>query len=271
MARMQDTRVINGTTCGLPETVAALEIKIMAKRIITEADILEANARGEKSLAVTPGLDLITAQARDTAQALGLKLSEDACVESSSDCAIPGNTNSPQGTGATTAGETGALHSRLARQIAESLRGKIPPGADHSRVERLVREAIAVRTAAADSSLARSGGARDCGVCFVEGSRVLAQRVPSPGGVEKVMLAEVFGNSADSRLSAGYLTWERTSFNRVVEAPEVCVIIEGELHLTAGGETLIGKPGDMFYLPQGAKLVYSTPSRVKLACVGRPE
>ena len=45
-------------------------------------------------------------------------------------------------------GDAGAGNSELARQIAESLRGKIPPGVDSSQIERLVREAVAARTAA---------------------------------------------------------------------------------------------------------------------------
>jgi ethanolamine utilization protein EutQ len=244
----------------------------MAKRIITEADILEASAKGVKSLAVKPGEDLVTAQARDTAQALGLALSEDACAEDSRNCLIPATAPPSPGSGTIAVGETGGGNSQLARQIVESLRGKIPPGADHSRIERLVREAIAARTSApAGGDSAKSGGARACGVCFIDSAKLLAQHVLTPGGAEEALLAEVFGHTGESRLSAGYLTWERASFDRVMEAPEVCVIIEGELHLTAGGETLIGRPGDMFYLPQGAKLVYTAPSRVKLACVGRPE
>ena len=31
--------------------------------------------------------------------------------------------------------------------------------------------------------------------------------------------------------------------------------------------TLVGKPGDMVYFPKGAQVTYSTPARVKLACV----
>jgi len=81
------------------------------------------------------------------------------------------------------------------------------------------------------------------------------------------VLAEAFGNAGECRMSAGYLAWERASFSRVVETPEVGVVIEGELHLTAGGRTMIGRPGDMIYLPKGAKVIYSTPTKVKIACV----
>jgi len=225
----------------------------MAKRIITEADVLEA-AAARKSLCVTPGECIVTDQARDRALELGVELS--------------GN-GAPVDSGRAAAGASaGALGLReqsveqLVRQACEALGGKLPPGADHGKVERLVREAIEARISAATASAALPEG-----VVFIESGKALGQGAGSVPAQDRAVLTEVLGAPGGSRLAAGYLVWEGASFNRVVEAPEVAIVIEGELHLTVGGQALIGRPGDMVYLPQGAKVMYSAPSRVKLACV----
>ncbi|MHC1728960.1 MAG: cupin domain-containing protein [Syntrophobacteraceae bacterium] len=248
----------------------------MAKRIITEADILAAVARGEKTLAVHAGEDLVTPQALDTALASGVTVDwgqsdpRPGEIQSPSASTAPQKFAPPDTVRPTAAGPstTPAGVSELAGQIVESLRGRIPTGVDSTQVERLVREVVAARMAAPARSDSKSSSTRGSGIVFIDSTRLLAENTSTAGIKDKAILADAFGHLGECKLAAGYLVWEKASMERVVEAPEVCVVIEGELHLTAGGETLIGKPGDMLYLPQGAKVIYSTPSRVKLACVG---
>jgi ethanolamine utilization protein EutQ len=240
----------------------------MAKRIITEADILEASARGEKNIAVRLDEDLVTAQARDTALALGVALGETPgeAPEKALGATSPAPSACPSAD-ATQGVSAPLAFADMASQIAESLRGKIPAGVDSARLERLVREAVAAKAAAPAGSVPPKIGASDEGVVFIDSAKLLAQSAAS-GIKEKAVLAEAFGRANEAKLSAAYLSWESASFQREVDAPEVCVVIAGELRLTAGGETMIGKPGDMLYLPKGAKVIYSAPAQVTLACVG---
>ncbi len=240
----------------------------MAKSIITEADVLSAVARGEKKLVVCAG-DLVTPQARDTALAMGVDIDEG--LSGSLPCAVEAASASVAPQESSSSGKSLPVGiSELATQIVESLRGKIPAGVDNTQVECLVREVVAARMAGPEKSGAKKSGstARDMGIVFVDCSRLLSANAPTAAIRDKAILADAFGHLGECKLAAGYLAWEKSSMERVVEAPEVCIVIEGELHLTAGGETLVGKPGDMLYLPPGVKVTYSTPSRVKLACVG---
>lgn len=239
----------------------------MAKSIITEADVLSAVARGEKKLVVCAG-DLVTPQARDTALAMGVDIDEG--LSGSLPCAVEAASASAPQESSSSGKSLPVGVSELATQIVESLRGKIPVGVDNTQVERLVREVVAARMAGPEKSGAKKSGstARDMGIVFVDCSRLLAANAPTAAIRDKAILADAFGHLGECKLAAGYLAWEKSSMERVVEAPEVCIVIEGELQLTAGGETLVGKPGDMLYLPPGVKVTYSTPSRVKLACVG---
>ena len=54
-----------------------------------------------------------------------------------------------------------------------------------------------------------------------------------------------------------------------MERAEIAVVIEGEMRLTVGENTITAQPGDMVYLPAGTDVVYQAPSRVTLACVDR--
>ncbi|PKN07585.1 MAG: hypothetical protein CVU73_12620 [Deltaproteobacteria bacterium HGW-Deltaproteobacteria-8] len=231
----------------------------MAKRIITEADVLEA-AAARKSLCVTPGECIVTDQARDRALELGVELSGGASADGGT-AAV----SAPAGVLGLPKQSDGQSVEQLVRQACEALGGKLPPGADHGKVERLVREAIEARISSATGPAAST--ALPEGVVFIESGKALGQGAGSVPAQDRAVLTEVLGSPGGSRLAAGYLVWEGASFDRVVEAPEVAIVIEGELHLTVGGQALIGKPGDMVYLPQGAKVMYSAPARVKLACV----
>ena len=82
-----------------------------------------------------------------------------------------------------------------------------------------------------------------------------------------MLVAEAIGDPGKEKLAGGYMVWEKSSFTRQVEQPEIAVVVEGELHLDVDGRTLVGKPGDMIYFPKGAVVAYHAPQRVKLACV----
>lgn len=234
----------------------------MARRIITEADIVEAAKAGKTTLEAPEGECIVTDQARDRALELGVTL---AC-EGSASC--PPQGCPPGGGGLSGREDTGA--GRLATQVFEALRARLPQGVDAARAERLVREAVAARMAGAGPTGSKpemDDSRGDGGFTFVKASAVLKPLGQGTGPRDGALLAEALAAAGQARLSAGYLAWEKASFSRSVDEPEVCVVIEGELHLTVGGRTVVAKPGDLAYLPQGTKAVYSAPGRVVMACV----
>jgi ethanolamine utilization protein EutQ len=235
----------------------------MAKRIITEADVLEA-AAANKSLCVPPEECIVTDQARDRALELGVALVEGAAAEVGGNAATAAKTAATAGPAAVAA-LRGQSVDQLVRQACEALRGKLPAGADPGQVERLVRESVESKMTGAP----RPAGAAKApeGVVFIEARAALAPGAGSVPATDGALLAEVLGPPGPARLAVGYLSWSGASFSRKVEAPELGIVIEGELHLTTGGATIIGKPGDMIYLSQGVTAEYSAPGKVLLACV----
>lgn len=225
----------------------------MAKRIITEKDILQAASHGDEALYVPPAECIVTAQARDKAQEFGVSLI-DGCGPSEP-C--------PTAKADPASNDKDRELSNIVRQVVQGIQSSLPPDADEGVIAGLVRNAVAARLANArsDETFAPSG------VIFIDNAQLLAKTSATSFIKERTELAEAIGRSGESKLAAGYLVWEGMTFERAVGAPEILVVIEGELHLKYDGRTAVAKPGDMAYLPEGTRVSLDAPSRVKLACI----
>lgn len=230
----------------------------MAKRIVTETDVVQASASGSP-ISAPPGECLVTPQARDKALELGVVIIEG--VAGSASASAPGEVSQ---------GAASGREEAVIGEVLGMMQSRLPDNVDSAVLEAMVRDVIRARRAggatrpAEDASLASSGAA---GVRIIDNQRLVSSEqglAPVPG---KVIMAEALGSVGQPGLSAGYMQWEKASFSRLVECEEVCIVVEGRLHLTVGGETLIANSGDMVYLPEGINVLYSAPERVKLACV----
>ena len=223
----------------------------MGKCVITVMDVLDAAKAGRKSIAAPPSDCIVTAGARDKAIELGIVVDEDAGVPRPA-------AESPSA--APLAGEADLL----VREVFSLLKNRVATGTDPQRLERLVREAVSAKFAEAGSgqTLPQPGG-----VCFVSGERLLETPAGPVPVAEKVLVAEAIRSGESPPLAGGYMEWAKASFDRNVEYPEIAIVIEGELHLTVGGKTMVAKAGDMLYFPKGVQVVYTAPAKVRLACV----
>lgn len=232
----------------------------MGKCIIAVEDILEAAKAGRKTLAAASADCIVTAGARDKAAELGITIAEGAGPAPVAPAAA-----TPQ-TAAAAASEP------LVREVCRLMQERLPAGTPAKDLEALVRSAVAARLSGSGRPAAAEPGAAPAappdGVCFVSGARLLGGDAGSPSPVpEAAIVADAVRCGMESRLAAGYMEWQKASFTRTVEFPEVAVVLEGELHLAVGGRTIVAKPGDMVYFRKGVQVGYTAPARVKLACV----
>ena len=225
----------------------------MGKCIITVTDVLEAAQKGKKTIVAHPSECIVTPGARDKAAELGIVINDGPQFPSASP-ARPSETVSPQ-------------TENLVREVCALMRERLPSGVADQELEHLVRAAVAAR-------LEGSGRLEEAphvscadGVCFISGTRLLEGGSGPVPVAEKALVAEAIRCGDDIKLAGGYMEWQKASFNRRVEFPEIGIVIEGELHLAVGGKTLVAKPGDMVYFPKGAQVVYSAPARIRIACV----
>lgn len=130
-------------------------------------------------------------------------------------------------------------------------------------------------TATAEVSSAVSGSAERIvdrsGVLVVRGKSVQLGKFTGAGPDRNVGLTDLVTGRDGSPMTAGIMSWNRDdSFPWFLDYDEVDLVLEGVLHIEIDGRTLEGKSGDVFYIPKGSKIVFGTPSRVRVFYVTYP-
>ena len=235
----------------------------MAKRLITQADVIQAAESGQSSIEASPTQVIITPGARDQAESLGITICDSSDESSSPSCAI-----TSESANQAPAAEP-AFKDSMIKQVCDILSSRLPAGTSKQNLEHVVRQVVAAKLDGSSQPAKNDGlsNTSSQGVCLVKGDRLLQQGGGAVPVDEKVILADAIQCSEGVKMAGGYMQWEKASFRRDVESSEMTIVLDGELHLTAGGETIIGREGDMIFLPKGAKVLYSAPSKVRLACV----
>ena len=233
----------------------------MGKCIIAVEDILEAAKAGRTTLAAPTAECIVTPGARDKAAELGITIA-DGEAGAPAPAVAPAATAKPA---AIAPSET------VIQEVCRLMKDRLPAGAAAKDLEALVRSAVAARISGngrpAPTDAAAAPAAAPDGVCFVSGTRLLTDAGTPAPVPEAAIVADALRCGMESKLAAGYMEWQKAAFTRTVEFPEVAVVLEGELHLTVGGRSLVAKPRDMVYFRKGAQVGYSAPGRVRIACV----
>jgi ethanolamine utilization protein EutQ len=122
-----------------------------------------------------------------------------------------------------------------------------------------------------DAAETESSGARE-----VDASRVVRVRGDSVrlgpfAGAPNVGLTDVVTGRDGSPMTAGFMAWRRDdSFSWSLDYDEIDYVLEGVLHLGIDGRTIEGKAGDVLYIPKGSRVLFGTPSRVRVFYVTYP-
>jgi ethanolamine utilization protein EutQ len=109
------------------------------------------------------------------------------------------------------------------------------------------------------------------GVVVVRGSSVELGRFKAAGLDKNVGLTDVVTGKDRSPMTAGFMAWRAAdSFPWTLDYDEIDYVLEGVLHVGIDGRTVEGRQGDVLYLPKGSKIVFGTPSRVRVFYVTYP-
>lgn len=114
-----------------------------------------------------------------------------------------------------------------------------------------------------------AGGAS--GVRVVRGEAVQLERFTGAGAGKNVQLKDVITAADRSPMGAGFMSWSAAdSFPWTLTYDEIDYVLEGVLHVVIDGKTIEGRPGDVVFIPKGSRIVFGTPSRVRLFYVTHP-
>lgn len=85
-----------------------------------------------------------------------------------------------------------------------------------------------------------------------------------------VRLEDVITAQHGSPMAAGFLSMHKGSFPWTLTYDEVQFVVEGELHIGTEHGVIVGKPGDVLYIPKDTAITFGTPSWAKFFYVTYP-
>lgn len=234
----------------------------MSKQLITAEVVRTYKQQGQSQLECDPKLCIVTPEAREVANELGIEIIMPALGQKNVSKASCANAKK--------------LSDRDFNLIREAVLQKMPQGAKISDelLEQLVVRAIKeeqhtkniVPCAHSDNSTTKLKS----GIKLVKGNLAKTELFEGALPDSKVSIADVITGQDNSSMSAGYMSWEKGFFPWTLNYDEVQVILEGELHIKSNGETVIGKPGDIIFVPKTSSIEFGTPTKVRFVYIAWP-
>jgi ethanolamine utilization protein EutQ len=208
----------------------------MAKKLYTAKDIISLVREQHLETLVLGKGDLVTPMARDTAREYGLQIVE--VVEA--------------------APNFGSIPSAEVKPVVSDL---------EARVRKIVTAMVGQT---ANSVPEKSAVALP--VIHVDGRSLTMPAFPFEIHRPEmdVRLEDVVTQQHGSPIAAGLMSFHKGNFPWTLNYDEVDYIIEGELHIGTPQGTVVGKPGDVLYIPKGSSITFGTPSWTKFFYVTYP-
>jgi ethanolamine utilization protein EutQ len=223
------------------------------KKLITANDVREADGNGLKTITFVLKESIVTPEARVVAEQLGIAL-----VEKGAKPLAATTDNAPP---------------RSERQrIREEIIAQLPEGQfTETLVAQLIEKVEQEQKTRSGSGMQPGFSAvtGKGGIKVIDGSSVRFGRFD--GAQEPcVGLTDLVTGADGSSMAAGFMQWENGFFPWTLNYDEIDMVLEGELHIRHEGETLIGKAGDVMFIPKGSSIEFGTTSHVRFLYVAWP-
>ena len=242
----------------------------MKKTLVSAEFVRQEHAAGRKRIEAKLPMAIVTAEARTVAEQLGV-----AIVESLA--ALPA---SPAKSGGAS-GDKGSKPSSVQGASAEveviraAILAKLPPGCvSDAVVDQLIRKAMeesqlsGTAVPGGDGAYVSQRIAR--GIKHVSANSLSFGLFEGAGAQSQVGLTDVVTAKDGSPMAAGYMSWSNCFFPWTLTYDEIDIVLEGELHIRSEGQTVIGQPGDVIFIPKGSLIEFGTPTCVRFLYVTYP-
>lgn len=215
------------------------------KKLVSANEVKAAAEKGQKLFFIDANT-IITPAAKDLAKQLNMEFTADSAAE--------GN----------------CISNDSVQQKKDNLESEIDPDI----IYQVVKAVLANKLLASGPALTPETPFRaDCepksGLKIVRGRTVKFEPLKTDNPNTNAAYREVVSKD-DSRMSAGFLTIEKSSFEWELCYEEIDIILEGSLSITINNETYHASQGDVLFVPKGSKVTWSSPDYVKLFYVTYP-
>lgn len=89
-------------------------------------------------------------------------------------------------------------------------------------------------------------------------------------GRQNVRVRDVTDLTEAPRIAAGVMEVEKTSFPWTLSYDEFDIVLSGTLEIKVGERVYTGKAGDIFYIPKGSSIAFSSPDLARYVYVTYP-
>jgi ethanolamine utilization protein EutQ len=101
------------------------------------------------------------------------------------------------------------------------------------------------------------------GLKVVRGSSVQMEYFDTGNPDNKVYFQELVSKE-ESKMSAGFLHIEDSSFEWELTYEEIDYVIEGTLTVEINGHKYVAHPGDVLFVPSGSKVIWGSPDKARV-------
>lgn len=102
-----------------------------------------------------------------------------------------------------------------------------------------------------------------CGLKIVRGNTVKFEALDTGNPSDKVFYQEIINKDDGSSMNAGFITIEDCQFDWECVCEEIYHIVEGTLTVSVDGKVYTAQPGDSVFFPNGAKVAFGSPNKMK--------
>ncbi len=240
------------------------------KQLVSAEVIRQEHAAGRNRIEVSRDGFIVTPEARSVAEELGVNI---VCRDEGG----PGcDCGSVQAKKVDTVGLSDLEQIRRA-VLARIPAGSVPPDVIDQLVRKVAAETGAVAVQCAQTAPQPDAGVPSYtsstiarGIKLVKGNTVKMGIFEGAGIENNVGVADVVTAEDGSAIAAGFMCWDKCFFPWTLTYDEVDLVTEGELHIRCEGQTVVGKVGDVIFIPKGSSIEFGTPSHVRFLYVAYP-
>ena len=214
------------------------------KRLICAKDVETLGKQGQKVFYIDEDT-LVTPSAKDAARACGITFSTEAPAPV---CAAPAACEAPAASSAVPACD-GEIDTNMIYTVLKAL-------ADKGLLQ-------GVLESAACSGKPYAAEHDPCGLKIVRGNTVQYEALDTGNPSDKVFYQEIINKNDGCSMNAGFITIENCQFDWECACEELYHIIEGTLTVTVDGKVYTAQPGDSVFFPNGAKVAFGSPNKMK--------
>ena len=223
------------------------------KKLITANDIRAAHARGEQEMSVVLRASIITPEAREVAELLGITIVEREGAAPTAACSVDEAKS-----------ETQRIRETIIAQLPE---GQFTESLVSQLMDKVLKEKQSLEQGGMQPGFTSVTGKG--GIKVLDGSSVKFGRFDG-AQPHCVGLTDLVTEQDGSSMAAGFMQWDNAFFPWTLNYDEIDMVLDGELHVRHEGETMIAKAGDVMFIPKGSSIEFGTPTTVRFLYVAWP-